>query len=408
MHLAKGLEFRAVAVAACDDEVLPLQSRIERIGEQTELDEVYTTERHLLYVACTRARDHLPGNRRRPRLRIPRQPWLNTLISIPQQGAFAPMIADDGMCKIWPDYAANIITSSTAEVWIDSSRAGGRYSITLQVPKNINRLKDTAKARLTTILIDQRRQGNMTPEVTQSLLDMALNKRPLEVPDRAERLLRYLADCSQEVGQPLALYASPNVNPEILYGSLAWSESTTNQEVKFLLEYLTKHDWITEPGSEVYVVTVDGYRRISDSKTNPDSAQAFVAMWFGTTMDDFYENGVKPAIELSGYKPMRIDRKADVNKIDDEIVAEIRRSRFLVADFTHGSDGARGGVYFEAGFAFGLGIPVIYTCRHDMVNEIHFDTRQYHHTLWNNADDLRETLMNRIVALVGEGPNLGR
>ena len=59
MHLAKGLEFRAVVVAACDDEVLPWQARIERVGDQSELDEVYTTERHLLYVACTRARDHL-------------------------------------------------------------------------------------------------------------------------------------------------------------------------------------------------------------------------------------------------------------------------------------------------------------------------------------------------------------
>ena len=59
MHLAKGLEFRAVVVAACDDEVLPSQARIERVGDQAELDEVYTTERHLLYVACTRARDSL-------------------------------------------------------------------------------------------------------------------------------------------------------------------------------------------------------------------------------------------------------------------------------------------------------------------------------------------------------------
>ena len=59
MHLAKGLEFRAVVVAACDNEVLPLQARIERVGDQAELNEVYTTERHLLYVACTRARDHL-------------------------------------------------------------------------------------------------------------------------------------------------------------------------------------------------------------------------------------------------------------------------------------------------------------------------------------------------------------
>ena len=59
MHLAKGLEFRVVAVMACDDEVIPLQSRIESIADTADLEEVYLTERHLLYVACTRARDQL-------------------------------------------------------------------------------------------------------------------------------------------------------------------------------------------------------------------------------------------------------------------------------------------------------------------------------------------------------------
>lgn len=59
MHLAKGLEFRAVVVMACDDEVIPLQSRIETVGDDSDLKEVYETERQLLYVACTRARDHL-------------------------------------------------------------------------------------------------------------------------------------------------------------------------------------------------------------------------------------------------------------------------------------------------------------------------------------------------------------
>jgi len=59
MHLAKGLEFRAVAVLACDDELIPLQERIEAVGDDADLEEVYDTERHLLYVACTRARDHL-------------------------------------------------------------------------------------------------------------------------------------------------------------------------------------------------------------------------------------------------------------------------------------------------------------------------------------------------------------
>ena len=59
MHRAKGLEFRCVAVMACDDEVIPLQARIETAAEDSDLEEIYDSERHLLYVACTRARDHL-------------------------------------------------------------------------------------------------------------------------------------------------------------------------------------------------------------------------------------------------------------------------------------------------------------------------------------------------------------
>lgn len=59
MHLAKGLEFRAVVVMACESEVVPLQARIEVVGDDADLQEVYDTERHLLWVACARARDHL-------------------------------------------------------------------------------------------------------------------------------------------------------------------------------------------------------------------------------------------------------------------------------------------------------------------------------------------------------------
>ena len=59
MHSAKGMEYRAVVVMACDAEVIPLQSRVEEITDEADLDEVYNTERNLLYVACTRARDRL-------------------------------------------------------------------------------------------------------------------------------------------------------------------------------------------------------------------------------------------------------------------------------------------------------------------------------------------------------------
>ena len=59
MHLAKGLEFRWVSVMACDDDVLPAPERVDAVIDQADLDDVYETERHLLYVACTRARDRL-------------------------------------------------------------------------------------------------------------------------------------------------------------------------------------------------------------------------------------------------------------------------------------------------------------------------------------------------------------
>lgn len=59
MHLANGVEFRAVAVIACDDEVVPSQARIEAVGDEADLAQLYATERHLLCVACTRAREHL-------------------------------------------------------------------------------------------------------------------------------------------------------------------------------------------------------------------------------------------------------------------------------------------------------------------------------------------------------------
>ena len=127
-------------------------------------------------------------------------------------------------------------------------------------------------------------------------------------------------------------------------------------------------------------------------------------MWFHESMTQAYEDGIGPAVEEAGYSPLRIDQKEHINKIDDEIIAEIRRSRFLVADFTQGADGARGGVYYEAGFAHALSLPVIFTCREDSLNDLHFDTEHYNHIVWTDENELREKLKNRILAVIGEGP----
>lgn len=148
-----------------------------------------------------------------------------------------------------------------------------------------------------------------------------------------------------------------------------------------------------------------GYARLAElDGTSSASDQAFVAMWFDNSMRDAYKKGIAAGIEDAGYEPFRIDGKEHNNKIDDQIIAEIRRSRFLVADFTQGETGARGGVYYEAGFAHGLNIPVIFTCKEDVLGKVHFDTRQYNHIVWKTPEDLRERLAQRISATIGDGP----
>jgi hypothetical protein len=77
-------------------------------------------------------------------------------------------------------------------------------------------------------------------------------------------------------------------------------------------------------------------------------------------------------VQAAGYTPVIVNAVEHVNKIDDEIISQIRNARFLVADFT----GHRGGVYFEAGFALGLGLPVFWTCKKDHLDHLHFDVRQ--------------------------------
>ena len=286
---------------------------------------------------------------------------------------------------------------------VDSPRAGGKYSITEEARLRIlnGDLDDSQKARLTTMLVDQRKMGIEEPWVTASLVEGAKKAQSLSVPERADRLLRFIADQAVQVSTWVLV-------TEETPGAYAWSESIQWSDIVYFLGYLEKNEWIEVPthgrGLLKCIVTVQGYRQIEEQKANHDSSQAFVAMWFDDSMEGVFENGIKPAIKAAGYEPLRIDRKPTLGKIDDQIITEIRQSKFLVADFTQGKGGARGSVYFEAGFAHGLGKPVIYTCRKDMVKKLHFDTRQYPHIVWATPEELCKQLQYRIRALLDAGP----
>ena len=327
-------------------------------------------------------------------------------IKCPIWGTQSIVLADEGWVQ--PTTSEPVLTQESV---IISDRAGGAYRIEplVNVWGFAKVFTDQEKARLTTWLVDQRLQGIEAPLVTEQTIEYVKYQRALSVHERAERLLRFLAGLADTVGTGV------DVN-KFTHAAYAWSESLEWKDIVFFLNYLRESGWLQQGGGydAMYqdvglvqgIVTVAGHNRIAERATNIDSAQAFVAMWFDDSVASAYDEGIAPAIRDCGFKAKRIDRDPRVDKIDDAIIAEIRRSRFLVADFTHGDEGARGGVYYEAGFAHGLGIPVIFACRGDMIDQIHFDTRQYAHIVWNSASELRNDLRDRILARIGEGSNI--
>jgi hypothetical protein len=125
-------------------------------------------------------------------------------------------------------------------------------------------------------------------------------------------------------------------------------------------------------------------------------------MSFAPELNELFISGLELGVRAAGYEALRIDRTEHNNRIDDEIIAAIRQTKFLVADFTKN----RRSVYYEAGFAQGLGHQVIWTVRKDLLRKVEFDTRQYNFIRWaaNDLAGFAKRLQNRIEATIGKGP----
>ena len=156
--------------------------------------------------------------------------------------------------------------------------------------------------------------------------------------------------------------------------------------------------YLNQQAGDQWTFTLKGWERIEQLRAAfPESRMAFVAMSFSPHLSEAYENGLKPGIEGSNYfKAIRSDKEEYLDRIDDWIIGQLRRSALVVADFTEN----KGGVYYEAGFAAGLGIPVIYTCHKDDFDDVHFDTNHINYILWSAPEDLREKVHNRILSAV--------
>jgi len=216
----------------------------------------------------------------------------------------------------------------------------------------------------------------------------------LHIIDQFDLALKIICDMCPFVGEASAFHFATD-----------WPLLTVPSErtALFILKELARAGYL-EIGKDGTPIppkpTFKAYERLQQIQASGrNSLTGFVAMSFSSTQLEVWHQVIEPGIAEAGYQPVRVDQYGHNKPIDDEIIAQIRRCRFLVADFTE----QKKGVYFEAGFALGLGRKVIWMCRQSEVDDLHFDTRQFNHILYDDLTKARKDLTNRIVALEGPG-----
>jgi hypothetical protein len=216
--------------------------------------------------------------------------------------------------------------------------------------------------------------------------------------ERFDKLLRFIAEAVKRPGGDPARIATAQDYPV--------ADAYDRRELVSYLDHLSKEELVTlvdrrsnESGDIVDCVpTMKGWQRLDPARLpGGEPGRCFVASWLGDEMDEPYRNGFDPAIRECGYTPVWMKDVPENKGITDRIMSEVQRAEFVVADLT----GQRQNVYFEAGFARGLGREVIWCCRADHVegsDGLHFDVRHFGHVVWRDSAELRAKLTDSIRA----------
>jgi nucleoside 2-deoxyribosyltransferase len=236
------------------------------------------------------------------------------------------------------------------------------------------------------------------PQIIQKDITVLLASAPsrFEVATKVQKLLSAVARRSKQPGDWIEFRDA--TDPPLAY-------SAGVGEWIYLTEYAKARGWVEKQrdgGKDIMQLrlTPAGWEELQ-RRPRTESSTGFVAMSFKEVMHDTYKNAILPAVrDDCGFDCRRIDAKEYNGAIIDEIKAEIRQTRFVVADVTHHSNG----VYYEAGFADGLGVPVIWACSSDDAEETHFDTKHLNQIRWTSHEDFRKRLASRIIATIGRGP----
>lgn len=239
------------------------------------------------------------------------------------------------------------------------------------------------------------------PEInTHTLKEVEQALPNYHVAEKQLLLLRVFERKTAFPGQAIA------VTPQFDY-PLAWAAG--EEEFLYLLRSLSDRGLVRRTDGHPNLedsfffkveITSDGWSFLDQHARNAAiSDQVFVAMSFKPELNSAWVNGISPALVKAQFRPYRVDAEPHIDRIDTKIITEIKNSRFLVADVTQ----QRPGVYFEAGYALGLGIPVFWCVRTDDLKNVHFDTRQYNHIVWENVEQLADQLYLYVSAVVGKG-----
>jgi hypothetical protein len=265
----------------------------------------------------------------------------------------------------------------------------GYFVLTLQASFNL-RTVDPDKRWMVSAVTRQASEARRPVTLTQHNLDGFLDDTLLfPVARKIEKALSFVASRCRRPGN------SERIDPAIDYpvadceGPSEFVAYLTHlEDQKLLRKHSQGNLWILEP-------TIDGWQAVEPrALLGGIPGRCFVAMSFAKWLDDAYTLGIKPAIEDCGFRAICMKEVATNEGITDRILSEITLAQFVVADFT----GQRRGVYFEAGFARGLGRPVIQVCRSNAVSKLHFDTKHLGHVVWGTTADLRRSLAESIRA----------
>lgn len=243
--------------------------------------------------------------------------------------------------------------------------------------------------------VREQNAAEIVPAITPELFTSAIARSIPNLTNRALAALKWFATRYPRLDVWLTF---EEYQPE--FEMLGVSYSADQSELDVLLELLSFQGFV-EKHQGAYRLSVLGLLKVEElGQSTNGSATGFVAMSFDPTMNNAWISGFEPGIRAAGFSALRISEKDFVGGITDEIVAEIRRSRFVVADYT----GQKAGVYFEAGFALGLGLTIIPTCREDEIGKLHFDIKHLNTLVWKEPGELAAKLEKRIRAVMGRGP----